>query len=161
MNGFLRGIVRVVASGIALAGCNATLFAQQHAPSPGLSFALSFPASAHPAPITGRFFLCVSKDDKQEPRLDAEELFGVDVHSLGAGHSIVMDGATAGGSTKQLRDLPPGDYYVQAVLSIYTEFHRADGHIIWAHMDHWEGAKFCDLTGKSNQRPAKTARVSR
>src|SRR5205823_3639969 len=38
-----------------------------------------------------------------------------------------------------LKDVPAGDYYVQAVLSVYTEFHRSDGHTIWAHMDQWEG----------------------
>src|SRR5581483_10947302 len=40
---------------------------------------------------------------------------------------------------RNLADLPAGDYYVQAFINVYTEFHRADGHTIWAHMDQWEG----------------------
>jgi hypothetical protein len=24
-------------------------------------------------------------------------------------------------------------------MNVYTEFHRADGHTVWAHMDQWEG----------------------
>jgi hypothetical protein len=28
------------------------------------------------------------------------------------------------------------------VINIYTEFRRADGHTIWAHMDQWEGQQF-------------------
>jgi len=43
---------------------------------------------------------------------------------------------------KSLDELEPGDYYVQALLNVYTEFHRADGHTIWAHMDEWEGQQF-------------------
>jgi Putative esterase len=155
MNGFLRAIVRVAAVGIALTGCNAAIVAQQQAPSPELSFSLSFPATAHSGPITGRFFLCISKDDKQEPRMNAEEIFGIDVHSLAAGHTVVMESATPGGSSKHLRELPPGDYYVQAVLNIYTEFHRADGHTVWAHMDHWEGQNFATSPGNLISAPQK------
>ena len=31
---------------------------------------------------------------------------------------------------------------MQALVNVYTEFHRADGHTIWAHMDQWEGQQF-------------------
>ncbi len=31
---------------------------------------------------------------------------------------------------------------MQALLNVYTEFHRADGHVIWAHMDQWDGQHF-------------------
>jgi hypothetical protein len=41
-----------------------------------------------------------------------------------------------------LREVPAGDYYAQALVNVYTEFHRADGHTIWAHMDQWEGQQF-------------------
>ena len=41
-----------------------------------------------------------------------------------------------------MANVPAGDYYVQALLNVYTEFHRADGHVIWAHMDQWEGQSF-------------------
>jgi hypothetical protein len=34
-----------------------------------------------------------------------------------------------------MKDVPPGDYYVQALVNVYTQFHRSDGHVIWAHMD--------------------------
>ncbi|MGH7868147.1 MAG: alpha/beta hydrolase-fold protein, partial [Candidatus Dormibacteraceae bacterium] len=32
-------------------------------------------------------------------------------------------------------------------VNIYTEFHRADGHVVWAHMDHWEGQQFNQSPG--------------
>jgi len=28
------------------------------------------------------------------------------------------------------------------MVNIYTQFHRSDGHTIWAHMDQWEGQRF-------------------
>ena len=31
---------------------------------------------------------------------------------------------------------------MQALVNVYTQFHRADGHTIWAHMDQWEGQRF-------------------
>ncbi len=38
-----------------------------------------------------------------------------------------------------LRDIPSGEYYVQAFVNVYSEFRRADGHIVWMHDDRWEG----------------------
>ncbi len=54
----------------------------------------------------------------------------------------MFDGSTRGYPPERLRDLPAGDYFVQAVLNVYTTFHRADGHTIKAHMDRWEGQKW-------------------
>jgi hypothetical protein len=47
-----------------------------------VKFEISFPASVHPAPVTGRVFLFISKNDKTEPRLGDDVVkFGVDVHA--------------------------------------------------------------------------------
>jgi enterochelin esterase-like enzyme len=113
-----------------------------------LKFEISFPASVHAQPITGRVFVMISREKEQEPRLrsgfwgDAPPFFGVDVDQLKPGESAVIDGSTLGYPTDSLRDVPPGDYYVQALINVYTRFHRADGHTIWAHMDRWEGQQF-------------------
>lgn len=105
-----------------------------------LKFEISFPASAHPAPVTGRVFLLISKDDKTEPRLGDDVVsFGVDVHATSPDEPAVIDDATLGFPVRSVSQIPPGDYYVQALLNVYTEFHRTDGHVIWAHMDQWEG----------------------
>ncbi|HEV8195861.1 MAG TPA: alpha/beta hydrolase-fold protein, partial [Gemmatimonadales bacterium] len=34
-----------------------------------------------------------------------------------------------------LGGIAPGDYYVQAVVNVYEEAHRADGHRIWVHLN--------------------------
>jgi hypothetical protein len=73
------------------------------------------------------------------PWVGSVPFFAVDVEGLAPGASAVVDGDTLGFPPKSLRDIPAGDYFVQAVLNVYTEFHRSDGHVIWAHMDQWEG----------------------
>ncbi len=104
--------------------------------------------SAASAPVTGRVFLFLSRTNDREPRLQAGSyggsvpFFGVDVSALAPGQAATIDTATLGFPLESLRDLPPGDYYAQALLNVYTEFHRADGHVIWAHMDQWEGQRF-------------------
>ncbi|MDT8070613.1 MAG: alpha/beta hydrolase-fold protein [Terriglobia bacterium] len=108
-------------------------------------FEVRFPASVHSGPITGRVFVIVTRDGSREPRDQVgarymgAPFFGVDIEQLQPGAPAVIDGSTLGYPPRSLRDIPPGDYYVQAFLNIYTQFHRSDGHTIWVHMDQWEG----------------------
>lgn len=53
----------------------------------------------------------------------------------------MIDSSTAGYPFK-LAHIPAGDYYMQSVLNVYTQFYRADGHMIWAHKDQWEGQQW-------------------
>jgi len=66
-------------------------------------------------------------------------LFATSLSQLAPGTTAVIDAATPGYPVSSLAQIPPGDYYVPALLNVYTEFHRADGHTMWAHMDQWEG----------------------
>ena len=92
----------------------------------GGKFEVSFPAAAHAGAITGRVFVVVSTSEQPEPRLqagswgDAGPFFGVDVNALAAGQSAVIDASTLGSPVKSLREIPAGDYYVQAIVNIYT-----------------------------------------
>ncbi|MGH9466105.1 MAG: alpha/beta hydrolase-fold protein [Terriglobales bacterium] len=111
-------------------------------------FTISFPASAHAQPITGRVFVILSKTDTPEPRLQVSDwltkayLFGAGVSRLQPGQAAVINGETLGYPASKLAAIPAGDYYVPGLVNIYTEFPRSDGHTIWAHMDHWGGQQF-------------------
>ena len=59
----------------------------------------------------------------------------------------MIDAATLGFPVESLSRLPAGDYYVQALVNVYTEFRRADGHVVWAHMDQWEGQRWNQSPG--------------
>lgn len=130
------------------AGFIALLLAVSSACAGSLKFEISFPAVAHKEPITGRVFVMISRRGSPEPRLqvgnwgDAPPFFGKDVEQLAPGEAAVIDSSSLGYPLRGLRDLPAGDYYVQALVNIYTQFHRSDRHVIWAHMDHWEGQQF-------------------
>ena len=114
----------------------------------GPRFEISVRAELRNTPVTGRAYVFVTRRDDEEPRLqvhhesDCTPFFGVDVSALAPGTVAVIDGSTLGYPVASLTDIPAGDYRVQALLSVYTEFHRADGHTIWLHDDQWEGQQF-------------------
>jgi hypothetical protein len=110
-------------------------------------FKITLPAGSQ-QPVTGRVFIAISRTDSPEPRLQVGswrsrvEFLGHDVQGLEPGDAVFVDSLTLGYPLKSIRELPAGDYYVQALLNVYTRFQRADGHTIWAHMDQWEGQQF-------------------
>jgi len=118
-----------------------------HARAADTRFVITLPAG-HQQEVTGRVFIIISKVENPELRLQAgswrsrAELLGRDVQALQPGESTTMDSLAIGYPLKSVRELPAGDYYVQALLNVYTRFQRADGNIIWAHMDQWEGQQF-------------------
>lgn len=113
-----------------------------------LRFEISFPASLRAQPVDGRVFLMIARNDNREPRFQVAEwtggqpFFGVDVDGLRPGQAAVIDGTTLGYPIERIADIPAGDYYVQGLLNVYTTFHRADGHTLKMHMDHWEGQRW-------------------
>ena len=145
----------VLAIGALLAGAR-SIAAQTMAegpPSGATKFGVSFPAAVHGEEITGRVFVFISKKGTPEPRLEGDGLgdtallFATDVSALAPGQAGILNASALGSPLRSLRDVPAGDYYVQALVNVYTEFHRADGHTIWAHMDQWEGQQFNRASG--------------
>lgn len=112
---------------------------------PALRIEVTIPASLRAEPLTGRVFVIFTRDSAPEPRLQAGSydssvpFFGVDAVQLAPGASAVLDARTLGFPVRSLRDLSAGDYYVQAVVSVYSRFPRADGRVLWLHDDQWEG----------------------
>ena len=117
------------------------------------TFRLSYPASVHAGPITGRAYLFIARTNESEPRRQSgasrtsEPFFGVDVEALAPGQAVTFDKSVLGFPVASLDRLPPGEYYVQGLLVPYTQFKRSDGHTIWAHMDAGEGQRFNNAPG--------------
>jgi hypothetical protein len=101
-------------------------------------FEVVIPAAIRQAPLTGRLVLVVAKREIPEPRLtispSGPAMFAVDLEQLPADRPAVIDGASLG-FPRPLAELAPGDYFVQAVINVYEEVRRADGHRIWVHMN--------------------------
>ena len=115
---------------------------------------VSFPAELHEGRITGRAYVVIGTEPDiaairqrslgHQPVSNAGGVpfFAVDVEGLEPGEPAVLDASTLGYPVESLAELPAGDYYLQALLAVYTEFRRADGHVIRAHRDEWEGQHF-------------------
>lgn len=108
-----------------------------------VKFEISYPDSLHEGPLTGRMFLAFGENNERDPRLQVGrygvQFFGVDFENLMPGETVTVDGSTLGYPQENLKDVPAGKYYLQAVLNKYTEFKRSDGNTLWMHMDQWEG----------------------
>jgi hypothetical protein len=107
------------------------------------SFDVFYSSASGGGRLTGRMFVIFAHTDSVEPRLQVgrygTQFFGIDFVDLPSEKAVHIDGTTLGYPINAMKDIPPGDYYVQAVLDRYTEFKRSDGHTLWMHMDQWEG----------------------
>lgn len=126
---------------------------------------VTFDDSLSDVPMTGRLFLALSPDPEPAPRLAAYmsarrriarvPFFGADVEAWAPGTTAVIDTSASGYPLHSLADVAPGTYYVQAVLNVYTRFERADGHVIWAPMDQWEGQRWAYKPGNFVSEPTQ------
>lgn len=111
-------------------------------------FYVSYPASLDAGPLDGRLLLLISTDSTAEPRFQitdeftSAQVFGQNVDAWAPGEPARFDGGESGYPIQQLRDLPAGEYYVQALLHRYETFHRKDGHTVKMPMDRGEGQQW-------------------
>lgn len=129
----------------------------------GQSFNVSFPKERSARPLDGRLLLLLSTDPSQEPRMQIDDtprtqmIFGVNVDGLVPGAAATVDATATGYPIRSLRDVPPGEYTVQAVLNLYETFHRSDGSTVKLHMDQGEGQHWNITPGNLYSKPQKIA----
>lgn len=119
----------------------------------GPRFEIVVPASANQAAITGRAYVIISRTPSPDLRNDfgspdqPDPFFGQDMAQVRPGHVTIIDTGSKGYPLQSLSNLPAGDYFVQAFVNVYTRFPRTDGHVIWAHMDQWNGQQLNSAPG--------------
>src|ERR1700728_2120117 len=119
--------------------------------------------ASHPSglPHDGRLLLAISTDSTREPRLEisdldnTQQLFGIDVHGLSATHPGVFDARAFGYPLPSLAHIPPGDYWVQAILHPYETYRLSNGHTVELPPDHGEGQQWNRAPGSPMSRPKK------
>lgn len=131
----------------------------------GLRVEVTFDDALAREPVTGRLFLALSPDPEPVPRIAAYlsarrrvarvPFFATDVEAWAPGEPAILDTAASGYPLHSLADVTPGTYYVQAVLNVYTRFERADGHVVWAPMDQWEGQRWAFKPGNFVSEPQR------
>jgi hypothetical protein len=144
---------------LAFVACTGLLLAQR----PAMQFAISFPA-AGTEPLNGRVLLFISDDGRTEPRFQTDQyranttrpIFGMDVDVPQPADQVAfIDETVVGWPVRSLRDVPAGDYYVQAMLLSYETFKRADGHTVLLPMDRGEGQQWSRKPGNLYSAPEK------
>jgi hypothetical protein len=135
-------------------------------------FVVSFPPERSAQPLDGRLLLLLSTDPSAEPTKQislspsTQLVFGVDVDGLRPGQPVIIGDQALGFPIRSLRDVKPGEYYVQAVLHCYETFHRSDGHTVKLPMDRGEGQHWNIAPGNLYSQPQKinlgadTAKIS-
>lgn len=151
---------RALVTALVLIASLSTLGAQKReAPPRGPRFEVTVPPTVRGEAVTGRVYVMVARDNDREPRLQigrtGTPFFGRDVEMLPPGRAAVLDVTDLGTPVASLKDLPPGDYWVQGFVNVYSEFTRADGHTVWMHDDQWEGQHWNVSPGNLYSLPRK------
>ena len=116
------------------------------APTPILEVLL--PRDRKEGPLDGRLLLLVSTDSTDEPRFQVsdapstQQVFGLDVEGWRPGGSKRVGSTAFGYPIRSLRSLPPGRYWVQALLNRYETFRLADGRVLKLPPDRGEGQQW-------------------
>jgi len=126
------------------------------------SFSVTYAADkAASQPFDGRLLVMLATNDKSEPRFQIEDglntqlAFGINVEGWKAGEIRILDSTAFGYPYTKLSDIPPGEYYVQALLHKYETFTRADGHTVKLPMDRGEGQQWNLAPGNLYSKPVK------
>ncbi|MFI5245235.1 MAG: hypothetical protein ACHQQR_08420, partial [Gemmatimonadales bacterium] len=122
-------------------------------------FEIRIPASVRNEPLTGRVYVIITRDSTRDPRTMVARvgtpLFGHDVEKLAPGAPAYVDGMEIGTPVFDMADIAAGDYWIQPFVNVYSEFKRADGHVVWMHDDQWEGQNWTRSPGNIYGTPQK------
>jgi hypothetical protein len=125
------------------------------------TFTVTFPKEVSSQPLDGRLLLLLSTDTSSEPRFQIDDtprsqmVFGLTVGGWKPSETATVDATAWGYPVRSLKDVPPGDYTMQAVLNKYETFHRADGKTVKLHMDQGEGQHWNISPGNLYSKPVK------
>jgi len=127
------------------------------APQDYTRFEVSIDPAVRADAADGRILLLISRTDKFNPGPTGTPVFGMNVDGLKPGAKVVVDEKAFGHPVRSLRDVPPGEYFVQAWLNVYTTFKRKDGKVVKLHQDQGEGQNWRRSPGNLYSEPVKVA----
>jgi hypothetical protein len=125
------------------------------------TFTISFTQDMSDQPLDGRLLLLLANNDKSEPRfqigdgLKTQLVFGIDVDAWAPGKEIAIDNSAFGFPIRNLGDIPPGEYYVQALINRYETFNLSNGKTIKLPPDQGEGQQWNRKPGNLFSKPVK------
>ena len=102
--------------------------------------------------IQGRVLLFLSDNNLEEPRFQTNDksstafVFGVDLNQKNSSKTII-DTKAFGYPVKNIDQIPPGEYFVQALLHKYETFNLITGNTVHLPMDRGEGQRWHSAPG--------------
>ena len=102
--------------------------------------------------IQGRVLLFLSNNNLDEPRFQTNDksstafVFGVDLKAKNSSKTII-DSKAFGYPVKSIDQIPPGEYFIQALLHKYETFNLKTGHTVQLPMDRGEGQRWHSAPG--------------
>jgi hypothetical protein len=125
------------------------------------TFSVTVTKNLHTGALDGRLLLLLSKDGTREPRFQISDaantqmVFGVDAENWQPNSNQLVSVNAFGYPIEKLRDVPAGDYYVQALLHKYETFNLQTGHTVKLPMDRGEGQHWNIAPGNLYSKPIK------
>ncbi len=125
------------------------------------NFSISIPDSLSEGVADGRLVLMLSTNPDKEPRFEisdgpkTQQAFGQNVENWQKGDKIVFSNGAFGYPITSLTDVPPGEYYIQALLHKYETFNLSTGKTVKLPMDRGEGQQWNLAPGNLYSTPKK------
>jgi hypothetical protein len=122
---------------------------------------ISYPTDHYNEGLDGRLILLITTQIETEPRFQLRDDsktcqgFGMDINDWTPGDILPFDGNAFGYPIHAMKDLPSGEYFVQALFHKYETFNRADGHVVKLPMDRGEGQQWNKAPGNLYSTPQK------
>ncbi|MBK9737907.1 MAG: hypothetical protein IPO92_24400 [Saprospiraceae bacterium] len=139
----------------------ATSCQQKYNKTTKVTFSVSIPDSLSEGVADGRMILMLSTNEKTEPRFEildgpkTQLAFGKNLEAWNKGEKVIFSGDEFGYPITDMHDVPPGDYYVQALLHKYETFKLSNGHTVKLPMDRGEGQQWNLAPGNLYSTPKK------
>lgn len=128
---------------------------------PKIAISVSFSDKVSTKNLDGRLLLMLSNNNNKEPRfqigsgLNNQLIFGVNIDRLAPGVKVTFNENVFGYPIESLKDIKPGEYYIQALLHVYETFNLVTGHTVKLPMDNGEGQKWNKSPGNLYSTPVK------
>jgi hypothetical protein len=152
----------VLAALVALAAPSSQLEAQDFSITLSESAAQGITDLGLEAPVTGRVYVIITRNDGREPRqqvgVSGVPFWGREVRDWAPGEPVVLKPGgegVIGHPLQELSDVPRGEYTVQAFLNVFTTFQRADGHTVEMHLNSGAGQSPWRAPGNAMSEPRK------
>lgn len=123
------------------------------------TFKISFSQDLLDQAQDGRLVLLLSTKEEGEPRFHISDghttqlIFGIDVENMKPGEEIIIDDESFGYPIRSLKDVPAGEYTVQALLNRYETFNLSTGHQVSLPPDRGEGQQWNRKPGNFLSKP--------